>query len=383
MPSMPGPERVAIVGLGLIGGSLALALRRARPDVRIIGVDIDARTRELADAERAVDHSSTLEDAALANCDTVVLCTPAQPLLEIFPEVVSRMRPGALLTDVCGAKERVCAEGAAQDRVVFIGAHPMAGTEFRGFVSANPALFFGCTVALCPPVGAPDLRLRRDAIRRVRELWTAAGAEKLLDIEADAHDRAVTVASHLPYLAAAAVAQALIGWQATARSEAPPRSTASFRARRASWRNGCAPSRSSWNKAPTRRCSSSPPWRTSGAGCAFRARQRAGEGRPHPLNRRCDGRRSCSTTGPDAFGRRPVPRVPRRWRARAAGPGSTARSAGPRSGDPHTAAADRRRPPRLSRRSQRGRARRPPGRRRRAGIPRQPRHRRSPTAGVR
>jgi len=210
MPSMPGPERVAIVGLGLIGGSLALALRRARPDVRIIGVDIDARTRELADAERAVDHSSTLEDAALANCDTVVLCTPAQPLLEIFPEVVSRMRPGALLTDVCGAKERVCAEGAAQDRVVFIGAHPMAGTEFRGFVSANPALFFGCTVALCPPVGAPDLRLRRDAIRRVRELWTAAGAEKLLDIEADAHDRAVTVASHLPYLAAAAVAQALI-----------------------------------------------------------------------------------------------------------------------------------------------------------------------------
>src|SRR2546427_3877296 len=207
---MPGPERIAIVGLGLIGGSLALALRRATPDARISGVDMDTRTRELALAERAVDHCSTLEDAALANCDTVVLCTPAQPLLEILPEVVSRMRPGALLTDVCGAKERICSEGAAQDRVVFIGAHPMAGTEFRGFVAANPALFFGCTVALCPPVGARDPAVLRDALRRVRELWTFVGAAKLLDVEADAHDRAVTVASHLPYLAAAAVAQTLM-----------------------------------------------------------------------------------------------------------------------------------------------------------------------------
>jgi prephenate dehydrogenase len=86
----------------------------------------------------------------------------------------------------------------------------MAGTEFRGFVAANPALFFGCTVALCPPVGASDEAARRDAIRRVRDLWTGAGAEKLLDVKPDEHDRAVTVASHLPYLAAAAVAQALL-----------------------------------------------------------------------------------------------------------------------------------------------------------------------------
>ena len=128
----------------------------------------------------------------------------------MLPLVAARMRPGALLTDVCGAKERICAAAATQDRVVFIGGHPMAGTEFRGFVAAHPALFFGSTVALCPPVGASDETARRDAIRRVRDLWTASGAEKLLDVEPDDHDRAVTVASHLPYLAAAAVAQALI-----------------------------------------------------------------------------------------------------------------------------------------------------------------------------
>jgi prephenate dehydrogenase len=207
---MAAPERIAIVGLGLIGGSLALALRRARPQTWIIGIDVDARTLEQATEERAIDAAATPELARLDGCDTVVLCTPAQPLLEMLPSVAARMQQGALLTDVCGAKELICSTGAAQDRVVFIGGHPMAGTEFRGYVSANPALFSGCTVALCPPVGAPDLGMRRDAIRRVRELWTSAGAETLLDVEPDAHDRAVMVASHLPYLAAAAVAETLI-----------------------------------------------------------------------------------------------------------------------------------------------------------------------------
>jgi prephenate dehydrogenase len=207
---MADPARIAIVGLGLIGGSLALALRRARPSIWIAGIDHDARTRELAEEEGAVDAVGTLEHTPLEACEVVVLATPAQALLEMLPGVAARMTAGALLTDVCGAKERICAAAASQDRVVFIGGHPMAGTEFRGFVAASPALFSGCTVALCPPVGNAALESRRQAIRRVRDLWTAAGANKLLDVEPDAHDRAVTVASHLPYLAAAAVAQALL-----------------------------------------------------------------------------------------------------------------------------------------------------------------------------
>lgn len=207
---MPAPERIAIIGLGLIGGSLALALRRARRDLFIAGIDVDARARQQAVEERAVDTATTLEAASLEEFDTVVLCTPAHPLLEMLAGVAARMRPGALLTDVCGAKERICTEGAAQDRAVFIGGHPMAGTEFRGFIAANPALFFGCTVALCPPVGAVDPAARREAVRRAGELWMVAGAQQILDVEPDAHDRAVTIASHLPYLAAAAVAQTLL-----------------------------------------------------------------------------------------------------------------------------------------------------------------------------
>jgi prephenate dehydrogenase len=207
---MADPERIAIVGLGLIGGSLALSLRRARPMMRIIGVDLDERAREQALEEKAVDAAVPLEQAALEVCDAVVLSTPAQPLLEMIPGVAARMRRGALLTDVCGAKERVCEAAAKQENVVFVGAHPMAGTEYRGFVAANPGLFSGCTVALCPPVGNPDEAVRLDATMRTRALWASAGAGKLLDVDPAAHDRAVTFASHLPYLGAASVVESLL-----------------------------------------------------------------------------------------------------------------------------------------------------------------------------
>src|SRR5260221_2554440 len=145
---MADPERIAIVGLGLIGGSLALSLRRARPMMRIIGIDVDARAREQALEEKAVDAATSLDQAALEVCDAVILSTPAQAMLEILPGIASRMRPGALLTDVCGAKEGVCELAAQQNNVGFIGAHPMAGTEYRACVPAMHALSSVCTVAL-------------------------------------------------------------------------------------------------------------------------------------------------------------------------------------------------------------------------------------------
>jgi len=204
---MPVLQRLGIIGVGLIGGSLTLALRRARPKLRILGVDVDARALEQALEEGAIESSAPPDSTAIAECDVVVLAQPAQALLESIHGIVARMRPGAVLTDVCGSKETVCARGAQQDRVVFVGAHPMAGTEFRGFAAASPALFTGATIALCPPVGRPTDRL--EAVNVVRELWLAAGATKFLDVEPSEHDRAVTFASHLPYLAAAMVVDAL------------------------------------------------------------------------------------------------------------------------------------------------------------------------------
>lgn len=204
---MPVSHRLGIIGLGLIGGSLALALRRARPELRILGVDVDTGALKRALAERAIDASATPDSAPLAECEVVVLAQPAAALLESILPTAARMTPGAVLTDVCGSKEAICARAAGQDRVLFVGAHPMAGTEFRGFAAASPALFSGATVAVCPPVGAREHGER--AVTAVKDLWVAAGAGKLLDIDPAEHDGAVTFASHLPYLAAAMVVESL------------------------------------------------------------------------------------------------------------------------------------------------------------------------------
>jgi len=201
-------QRIGIVGIGLIGGSLALALRRSRPALRILGVDVDARALEQALQDRAIDERAAPDSAPFGECDAVVLAQPAHALLESILPVAASLRPGAVLTDVCGSKEAVCARGGQQQRVVFVGAHPMAGTEFRGFGAASATLFGGATVAICPPAGGPEGERSR-ALALVRDLWRAAGARNLLDVQPAEHDRAVTFASHLPYLAAAMVVESL------------------------------------------------------------------------------------------------------------------------------------------------------------------------------
>ena len=213
--------RVAIVGLGLIGGSLALALRRAWPGVPVLGVDQDAGTRERAAASGAVERACSLEDADLGAASLVVLAVPAAPLLALIEPVSRRLAAGAVLTDVCGAKEEIvrrAVQVAAAGRLaglgspgpVFVGGHPMAGTEFRGFQAASGELFQGAVVALCPPVGGGTEAAKQAALERVRSLWAAAGAARVKIVDAEAHDRAVTFASHLPYLAAASVVDALL-----------------------------------------------------------------------------------------------------------------------------------------------------------------------------
>ena len=198
-------ERVGIVGLGLIGGSLALALKRAGPAFSVIGVDADAEARRLALAAGAVDRATSLEEADFAGCSLVVLAVPAQPLLELIQPIAQRLSDSAVLTDVCGSKEEICRRGLLQQRCIFVGGHPMAGTEFRGFAAARAQLFDGAVVALCPAVGQAG----RAATDRLAALWRAAGAGRILEVDPETHDRAVTFASHLPYLAAASVVDAL------------------------------------------------------------------------------------------------------------------------------------------------------------------------------
>jgi len=218
---MATPIRIGIVGVGLIGGSLALALRRAglrttAPGAvrsTIIGIDLHRASLLQARRANAIDLGFHPDQAPFASCDLVVLCTPTPALLESLPGIASSMQPGALLTDVCGVKELPCALGAAQRRVVFVGAHPMAGTEQRGFSAARADLFDGACVALCTPAGIAQGNgaWESAATAAVRALWMEAGATRFLELGPSEHDEAVAYASHLPALTAAALFEALEG----------------------------------------------------------------------------------------------------------------------------------------------------------------------------
>jgi prephenate dehydrogenase len=214
--------RIGIVGLGLIGGSLALALRRssefAKSRTAIIGIDFNRASLVAAKKAGAIDEAAHPDSAPYAACDLVLLCTPTPELLKALPAIAAAMHPGALLTDVCGVKELPCALGAAQRNVVFAGAHPMAGTEQRGFSAARANLFDGACVALCPPTGISQGNTAWESAAKatVRALWATAGATRFLELDPDEHDRAVAYASHLPALTAVTLFEALEGAGATA-----------------------------------------------------------------------------------------------------------------------------------------------------------------------
>lgn len=198
----PLPRRVAVVGCGLIGGSLLRALRAAGiPE--LLAVDRDAATRALVAASLGIAVHER-PDAALRDCDVVVLALPVGALLESLAPVGSLLAgSAAVLTDVGGVKEPVlrAAAHALPPAVPFVGGHPMAGKEKGGFDHSDAELFRARTVALCPgPSAAPA------AVERVRALWLAVGARTVL-CTPEAHDRAVARVSHVPHLVASVLAR--------------------------------------------------------------------------------------------------------------------------------------------------------------------------------
>ena len=196
------PRSVGIAGLGLMGASLARALRAVSPATRIVAVEPREDVRERALADRVVDEALAAPGPALAACELAVLCTPVAAI-EALMAPVSRLLPdGAVLTDVGGAKERVVAEAARAVRpgVRFVGAHPMFGGH-GGYAAANAERWKGGTVAVCTD-GDPA------AVEIVASLHAALGA-KVMRCAAAEHDAAVAMVSHLPYLVASALAAAV------------------------------------------------------------------------------------------------------------------------------------------------------------------------------
>ena len=190
--------RVALLGTGLIGGSIGLALRRL-PDVdEVVAYDLDAAVRDLAVERGAADRAVDSPRAAVADADVVFVAAPVGAIPDLVAEAAPALKHGAVVTDVGSTKSRLAIEVAKSvpNGVTFIGGHPMAGTEEEGIAAADAALLEGCWWIL-----TPSDRVDATAYRSLHTLISRIGA-RVMALDAARHDDLMAVISHLPHLTA-------------------------------------------------------------------------------------------------------------------------------------------------------------------------------------
>lgn len=190
---------VAILGPGLIGGSLALALAERGLAKRLM---IYARSPRALDEIRTAGVDAELTgnpSEAVADADVVILCVPIEAMAELVHEFRDALKPTALVTDVGSVKESIDRDLAPllEGRALWIGSHPMAGSEQGGFAAARSDLFEGAAVII-----TPTKQTQPKTKRRAKQFWEALGA-KLFVYEPERHDLLIAQISHLPHLLAA------------------------------------------------------------------------------------------------------------------------------------------------------------------------------------
>ncbi len=209
-PSPPLEETVAIVGVGLIGGSLAAALRQRKVARRVIGVGRDASRLEAARKAGLIDEGSTDLAEVARRANLIVFCTPVERVAEGVraalvafasdSSLVTR-NSSLLLTDAGSVKGPICETLANVPN--FIGAHPIAGSHRQGFEAADANLFEGKVCVLTPPADADAGR-----VHRLEQFWLSVGM-KTVTMTPDDHDRALAMTSHLPHVVASSLAATL------------------------------------------------------------------------------------------------------------------------------------------------------------------------------
>ncbi len=196
-------DRVAIIGPGLIGGSIGLALRRRQLAAAVVGIGRREESLQAALDVGAIDQAALDVPEGVAGADLVVLATPIRAFGPVMSAAAPSLASGSVLSDVASTKVQVIntIRSSLQQRpdVSYVPAHPMAGSEKRGPLAAQADLFEG-SVCIVTPLEKPV----EAAGQRVIALWEALGA-RVIRMEAEAHDRLVARISHLPHLAAAAL----------------------------------------------------------------------------------------------------------------------------------------------------------------------------------
>ncbi len=199
-------RRLAVVGLGLLGGSVAKAARERGLAQEVVAVGRRLESLAAARSERIVDRATTDLSDGLAGADFVLLATPVAAAAGLMPKVWDSAGDGAVITDVGSTKVPIvrCATAlAAQRSLAFVGSHPMAGSELSGYGAARADLFDGALVIVTPTERTDPL-----ALKRVTEFWEALGS-RVGVMDPDEHDRAVAAVSHLPHLVAYALVEAV------------------------------------------------------------------------------------------------------------------------------------------------------------------------------
>ena len=200
-------QKITIIGVGLLGGSIGLAVKRRRLAREIAG--FVRRRASLKDCEKAgaVDYATTDLLAAVSNADLVILCTPLSQMRLRVIEMLPALKRGAIITDVGSVKAGVVRELESlvqKSGAHFVGSHPMAGAEKTGLLAARADLFVNAVCVL-----TPTKRSDMAVVRKVEEFWKSLGA-RTLRLAPEQHDALVSPSSHLPHIVAATLANLVL-----------------------------------------------------------------------------------------------------------------------------------------------------------------------------
>lgn len=196
-------QKITLIGVGLLGGSLGLALKRHGLAGRVTGYVRRVETVEECRKYGVVDEATLDLPAAVAGADLIVLCTPLAQMRSLVKQLLPAMKRGAIVTDVGSVKASVVKEveaAVAKAGGHFIGSHPMAGGEKAGVSAARDNLFGN---AVC--IVTPTAKSNKTALRKVEALWKAIDS-RVVRMTPELHDTLVSRSSHLPHLVASTLA---------------------------------------------------------------------------------------------------------------------------------------------------------------------------------
>lgn len=205
MPGMAQFDTVAIVGVGLIGGSIGLAVRERKLARSVVGIGRRETSLQAAEKIGAIDRATTSLGGGVAQAELVVVCTPVDTVADKVLAAAAAAPSGALITDAGSTKQSIVAAVEAgwnspdSDSPQFVGSHPVAGAHRSGPVHARGDLFVDRAVVVTPTPATSA-----DAVERVTKFWEALGAV-VMNMTAAEHDASLAATSHMPHLVAAAL----------------------------------------------------------------------------------------------------------------------------------------------------------------------------------